>query len=103
VNKRWCGLYFFWVELRACWNIIFKRPTDCVSVSSGYCQQVIHRSKLFWQTCLLEYSVRCMSGFDGLVYDESDFGDGAVPDFVITPSLPLKKATILAQIFFQVF
>ena len=57
--------------------------------------------KSLWQPGLFEYTVGCMARPDFAINWKPNFGERAIPDFMIAFTLAFKMATIFSKDFFD--
>jgi len=57
--------------------------------------------ELFGQSGLLEHSIGRVPGFNGIINDEFEGGNRAVPYSMVTFSLSFKRTAGFAQLFFE--
>jgi hypothetical protein len=62
---------------------------------------VYEELKLFRQTCLFQNGIGCMARSNPVVYNKSNVGYGAKPNFMVALSLTLKATSIFLQILFK--
>jgi hypothetical protein len=85
-------------QLLPCIPDLFAKRAVAFAGMIKYCGGVL---KSLWQTGLLENAVGCMARSDFAINWKPNFGERAIPDFMIAFTLAFKMATIFSKDFFD--